>query len=82
MKKDMNILQKDTCYFCTSLYQLFEIPSIAQPRNEAADLYIDPQFSDAEFFAERIRTLNLFDNVVVIDSEKTYSIFFLAEKDL
>lgn len=80
MKKDMNILQKDTCYFCTSPYQLFGILSIAQSRNEAADLYIDPQFSDAEVFAERIRTLNLFDNVVVIDSEKIYSKFFSCRK--
>ncbi|MBO7426494.1 MAG: hypothetical protein J6U23_12555 [Clostridiales bacterium] len=75
-------LLKDSCYFCTSTYQLFSILSLAISRKEKADLYIDPQFKDAEIFAQRIELLGIFDSVFIIDSKKIYSKYISRESGL
>lgn len=69
-------------YFCTSTFQLYGILSLRAMRNETADLYIDPQFKDADIIADRIRKLSLFDNVIVIDSESIYKCYYSARKGL
>ncbi len=70
----------DTCYFCTSTFQLFAIISLAIERNEKADLYLDPQFKDPEIYAERLKQTNLFNRVHVIDSSSVYEHYFREEK--
>lgn len=70
--------ERDSCYFCTSSYQLFAIIALAVERKEKADLYIDPQFIDADVFANRIRATHIFENVVLIDSKRIYGTFMSA----
>ena len=76
------MLFRDSCYFCTSTFQLLPIISLAVQRKEQADLYIDPDFDNACNYAERIRELNIFCNVIVIDSKSIYSKFFTTDKGL
>ena len=61
---------RESCYFCTSSFQIFAILAIAIERKESADLYIDPQFADAESLCGRIRKLGIFENVIVVDWRK------------
>lgn len=68
--------RRQTCYFCTSTFQLFSVISLAVTRKEQADLYIDPQFKDAARIAARIRKLGLFGKVRIINSEKIYNRFY------
>ena len=75
-------LLKDSCYFCTSTYQLFSILSLALSRDEKADLYIDPQFKNAEIIAQRIESLSVFESVYIIDSQKIYSKYISRESGL
>lgn len=72
------MIKRDSCYFCTSTFQLFAIISLALSRNESADLYIDPQFTGADVFAKRIRDKKIFENVVVIGSERIYKKYMTA----
>ena len=67
------MFERDSCYFCTSSFQFFSILALAAKRKETADLYIDPQFSGAAQFAERIRDTKIFQNVKVIDSHEIYA---------
>ena len=82
MSKNTPAIEKDSCYFCTSTYQLFSIISLAISRKEKADLYIDPQFKNAEVFAERIESQKIFDNVYIIDSKKIYKKYISRESGL
>lgn len=72
------MIEKDTCYFCTSPFQLYAIIALSIEREEKADLYIDPQFSDADKFAERIKQMNIFDSIHVIDSQIVYKKYLSA----
>ncbi len=67
------MIERDSCYFCTSPFQFFSILALAIERKESADLYIDPQFSGAALFAKRIKDKNIFHNVEVINSNKIYN---------
>ena len=76
------MLLRDTCYFCTSPYQLIPIFSLAISRCEVADLYIDPQFKNAEVLAERIRKTNVFCNVFITNSKMIYQKYLTAGNKL
>ena len=67
------MIERDSCFFCTSPFQFFSILALATEQQEIADLYIDPQFSGAALFAERIKEKNIFHNVEVINSSKIYN---------
>lgn len=56
---------RDTCYFCTSTFQLFSIISLAVFRAEKAVLYINPQFKDAEENVSRIIRRSIFNKVSI-----------------
>lgn len=73
-----DIQTRDTCYFCTSSFQILSIISLAIERNEEADLYIDPQFSGAETYAQQIQETGLFQQVEVIKSRDIYSKYLSA----
>ena len=73
---------RDSCYFCTSTYQLFPIISLAIHRNETADLYIDPDFDGAFKYADRIRNLKIFCNVVVIKIKFNYNTYYAVNDSL
>ena len=73
---------RDTCYFCTSPFQFIPIIDLALSRQEKADLYIDPQFEDANQFAERIKSTGIFCNVELIDSELIYGRYFTVRQGL
>ena len=73
---------RDSCYFCTSTYQLLPIISLAIQRKEEADIYIDPDFEKAYEYADKLRKLNIFCNVVVIDSKSIYNKLFTTNKGL
>lgn len=72
MDRRKGVIERDSCYFCTSTFQIFAILSLACERKENSDLYIDPQFSDAELFAKRIEDTGIFDSVKLIDSDSIY----------
>ena len=72
------MIERDSCYFCTSSFQLFAITALAIERKETADLYIDPQFKDAEIFAARLKGLDIFQNVELIDSKRIYGKYMSA----
>lgn len=61
------MIERESCYFCTSPFQLLAIISIAKERGESADLYIDSQFSTAQVLGIRVQKTGLFDNVKIID---------------
>lgn len=82
MKRNVIYTCKDTCYFCTSPFQLFGILGLAVSRKEKCDLYIDPQFKSAKCIAEKISQLGLFDNVVIINSEAIYHKYFSYNKGI
>lgn len=67
------MIERQSCYFCTSPFQLFAIIALANERKEEADLYIDPQFSGAETFARRVEEEHIFKAVKVIDSNAIYN---------
>lgn len=66
------MIRRNSCYFCTSAFQLFPIIALASERRSSSDLYIDPQFDGAAYFANRIRECGIFDNVEVIKSQSIY----------
>ncbi len=82
MSKKTPSLLKDSCYFCTSTYQLFSILSLAISRDEKSDLFIDPQFADAEAIAQRVESLGIFEGVYIIDSKKIYSKYISRESGI
>lgn len=71
---------REACYFCTSTFQLFPIISLVLSRSEKADLYIDPQFKAAHIYAERIRSLGVFESVIVIRHEEIMQRYFSHRK--
>lgn len=72
MSKKIPEIIRNTCYFCTSTYQLFSILSLALSKNEKADLFIDPQFKNANEFAQKIEAEHIFEHVYIIDSDRIY----------
>lgn len=76
------MIQRDTCYFCTSTFQLLPIMTLAFYRDEEADLYIDPQFQNAKIIAERINKTQLFRNVVVLNTKEIHKKYLPAKNEL
>lgn len=62
----MNIV--DACYFCTTPYQMITSMILCRNNNEKADIYIDPQFKQANLYADNLRKTGLFSRVSVIDT--------------
>ena len=73
------MILRDTCYFCTSSFQLIPIMALALERGETADLYIDPQFKNINQLAEQLQDAGLFCNVVVIDSKLVHKKYLTAK---
>lgn len=73
---------RDSCYFCTSTFQLFAIISLAISRNEKADLYIDPDFDKASEYADNIRRANIFCNVILINAKEIYNEIYTHKNGL
>ena len=76
------MIKRDTCYFCTSPFQLFAILSLALERDEEADLYLDPQFRNCETYAERIRQKNIFNKVHIIKRDEIESRYLSSDSKL
>ncbi len=57
----------DICYICTTPFQLMTVLSIQIENGLNADLFIDPQFEEAQVYAERIKQIHAFNNVYIID---------------
>ena len=72
--------QGETCYFCTSTFQLLSILALAKTRKEPSDLYIDPQFRNAKEIANRIEKIGIFDKITIIDSDLIYNKYFHHRK--
>lgn len=58
----------DTCFICTTPYQIIASASIASECGDSADLLIVPQFLHADEYEARIRNTNLFNEVRLIDT--------------
>ena len=58
----------DAMYLCTTPFQIMSAISLVINMNETADIYIDPQFSNAQEYASRLKELRLFRNVVVLSN--------------
>ncbi|MBR6081595.1 MAG: hypothetical protein IKP62_01565 [Salinivirgaceae bacterium] len=58
----------DSCFVCTTPYQVMAATNYVTEGNVVADIYIVPQFNNARYIADNIRTLNLFRNVVFVDT--------------
>lgn len=76
------MILRDSCYFCTSTFQLLPIISLAIHRNEKADLYIDPDFDGAYKYADKIRQMNIFCDVIVIAANFDYKKYYTINRSL
>ncbi len=74
------MILRDSCYICSSPFQLIPIICLAISRNENADLYIDSDFNRASEYAYRIRATHIFCNVILIDADLIYSKIYTREK--
>lgn len=60
----------DSCYFCTTPYQIIGAISLAEQQKETADLYIVGQFASFLKVAESIESLNLFHRVIPLNENE------------
>lgn len=60
----------DSCYICTTPYQIWGALALHLNREETADLYIVNQFIESRNVANRIIECNFFDNVKWVDESK------------
>ncbi len=60
----------DACYYCTTPYQLITSIILKIANKECADLYIVPQFKNAHQYAERVRDIQLFNRVRVVETKQ------------
>ena len=72
----------DSCYICTTPFQIINAVTLAYSSKKESDLYIVPQFSGASDYYQRIVKTGIFRKVVVVDSEsiekyKQYKNMFL-----
>ena len=71
----------DAMYICTTPFQIMSAISLALENREKADIYIDPQFENAEELGERIRSQGIFDSVVVLkDLESIKNVRYASGK--
>ena len=60
----------ETCFICATPYQIIAAISIAHVYKKNADMYIITDFSQAEEYAKRVRDLNLFSKVDLINTQR------------
>lgn len=65
----------DACYYCNGPYALMNAISLVSMKNEKADIYINPCFTDGEKYAEAVKELNIFEKVTVISPDLKYKFF-------
>lgn len=70
----------DCCFFCTSTFQLMPIISLTLSLNMKGDLYIDPQFKDAELLAKKMYNTGLFQHVIIIPHDEIYNKLFKSKR--
>ena len=57
----------DTCFICATPYQIIAAVSISHTYKIKSDLYIIPDFAQAKEYEKRIRDLDLFSKVTLVD---------------
>lgn len=60
----------DSCYICTTPYQIWGAIALHLKKEETADLYIVNQFSNSENVADRISECQLFNKVKWVDESR------------
>lgn len=60
----------DSCFVCTTPYQIIAASTIAIEEGKSSDLLIVPQFDKAVEYAERIRHLNIYEEVLLVNTKK------------
>ena len=72
----------DTCFFCTTPYQV--VAAICLTINESVkpDIYIVNQFRQAKELTERLKAEKLFNNVVYVDEKSIRSKYLTAKSSL
>ena len=65
-----NKIMADSCFICTTPYQLIASIAIASTSGERSDLYIVPQFTGARDCSEKILRENIFSKVNLTDTSR------------
>ncbi|WP_296727400.1 hypothetical protein [Ruminococcus sp.] len=60
----------ESCYICTTPFQIITATVMACEKKEVADVYIVPQFIGADNYCNRLKKLNVFRKVVLVDSDQ------------
>ena len=60
----------DSCYVCTTPFQIINAITLTYYKKKPADLYIVPQFSGASEYCSRVKQLGLFRQVTVVETEQ------------
>lgn len=63
----------DSCYICTTPFQVIVATTMAYYASEEADIYIVPQFDEAKEYVIRLKTINIFRNVIIVDTQQIES---------
>ena len=58
-----------SCFVCTTPFQIIGSVSIVMSEGILADLYVVPQFNDAEKMADRIREQKIFRKVIFVNTD-------------
>ena len=54
----------DAMYICTTPYQIISALAISSDQHEDADIYIDPQFENANVFIDKLKSSSSFNRVI------------------
>ena len=60
----------DKCFVCATPYQINAAIAISSEYADKSDMYILPDFTHAEEYANRVLDLGIFSNVYLVDSMK------------
>lgn len=63
----------DSCFVCTTPYQIIAATAIVLNENQSADLVIVPQFSGACKYYSRIEELGIYSRVILVDTTQIES---------
>lgn len=63
------MIQLDACYFCTTPFQIMTAITMVVSQKEQADLYVVPQFGNADEYAARVEAEHVFHRVRVVEDE-------------
>lgn len=58
------------CFVCTTPYQIIAAVTIAATQDSISDLFIVPQFRDVEIYYKKIKSLDIFSEVILVDASK------------